>query len=161
MGVLIEGKKKKDHIQIVTDTIEPNGAGGVRKKSEVKVQGAVARTFALGMKIRTGQTIVELSFDGTSILGRRDETVTAACTAAFPPLGGEVWVGFKVLDSDLPHPGQFNTRFALDRPPATGKYQLVDIVVAEDPTKFSTGEYLVAASIITPPDAGPSELRRG
>jgi hypothetical protein len=161
MGALIQDRKNKDSIQIVTDAIESNGAGGVRKRSEVKVKGAVAQTFSLGMKIRADQSIVALSFDGNSILGRYDQAVTDACTVAFPPSAGEQWKGFKVLTADLPNPGQFKTRFELDHPPAAGRYQLVDIVAAEDPKRFGTGAYLVAVSIVTPPDGGPLELRRG
>jgi len=160
MGTLTTSANK-DNIQIVTETLEPNGSGGVRKKSDVNVRGGVAQGFALGMKIRTGQSIVELSFDGTSILGRYDQAVTNACALAFPPRTGEMWVGFKVLASDLPHPGRFKTRFALDRPPAAGKYQLVDIVAGETADSFAAGQYMIAVSIITPPGAGPHELRRG
>ena len=160
MGTLTKSTNK-DNIQIVTETIESNGSGGVRKKSDVNVRGGVAQTFALGMKIRTGQSIVELSFDGTSILGRYDQAVTNACALAFPPASGEMWVGFKVLATDLPHPGKFKTQLTLSTRPDRGKYQLVDIVAAEDPDKFAVGEYLIAVSIVTPPDAGPTELRRG
>ena len=159
MGTLTKGSSK-DNIQIVTETIEPNGSGGVRKKSDVNVKGGAAQTFVLGMKIRTGQSIVELSFDDNSILGRYDQAVTNACALAFPPLSGEMWVGFKVLSTDLPNPSKFKTRFSLDKPPAKGKYQLVDIVAAENPDLFAAGEYLIAVSIVTPPDAGPRELRR-
>jgi len=161
MGTLTTDKKNKDSIQILTETIEPNGSGGVRKKSDVNVKGGVAQTFSLGMKIRTGQSIVELSFDGANILERYDQAVSNACALAFPPPSGQMWVGFKVLATDLPNPGKFKTRFALNPPPATGKYQLVDIVAAESPDKFAAGEYLIAASIVTPPDTGPHELRRG
>ena len=162
MGGLIQAKKPSGKgITIDTQSVDPNGAGFV-KKSTVRVE-AVKQPFFMGVRIGSKQEITELTFDTVNVLDRKDAATTKALEKALPIPAGvpEQWKGFALGADDLAHPGEFQTRFGLSSSPEAGKFQLVPFVVAQTLDDFASGSYLVTVSVVTSPsDVGPVELPR-
>lgn len=162
MSGLIQRKPGGKDITIETQDIQRKN-NGVLKLSKVKVSPHAKSAFFLGVRIGTGQTITELTFDKCKVLDRADLATTQELATALKIPDGvpEQWYGFALLKDDLPNPSGFETRFALEPFPLTGQFQLVPFVVAATLDSFAKGMYLVAVSVVTSPLDGPVELRRG